>query len=216
MKKKFIALFFGVFFLLAFFKINSYADYYSDSNLLRTGMYNWDVNDLQWDLRALGYFKYSPTGYFGYDTKWSVRRFQRNKGLYVDGIVGYYTSREIKKEMVLKTARRYLGVPYVWGGTSPRGFDCSGYTHYVLLRNEIIVPRTAANQFKKGYWVSRRNLNKGDLVFFQTYKRGASHVGIYIGNNKFLNASSGWGKIVVGDLNIRYFRNHYIGAKRII
>jgi cell wall-associated NlpC family hydrolase len=128
----------------------------------------------------------------------------------------YYSSREHKVEKVLQRAESYIGVPYVWGGVSAHGFDCSGFTHYVLLKNNIIVPRTAAGQYKVGSYVPRNKLIPGDLIFFSTYKRGASHVGIYLGNHKFIQASSGWGHITVSDLRNNYYTNHYLGAKRVI
>ena len=76
------------------------------------------------------------------------------------------------------------GVPYVFGGTSRSGFDCSGYTQYVFRGSGISLPRTAAEQFRVGSSVSRAQLQSGDLVFFTTYASGASHVGIYIGRWK--------------------------------
>jgi cell wall-associated NlpC family hydrolase len=117
---------------------------------------------------------------------------------------------------VLQTAKQYQGVPYVWGGTSPSGFDCSGFTHYVFLKNGIVIPRVAKDQYKNGTWVSKSQLKPGDLVFFSTYTPGASHVGIYLGSNKFIHASSGAGKITISDLSNSYYVKHYLGAKRII
>lgn len=89
-------------------------------------------------------------------------------------------------------------------------------THYVFLKNDIIIPRVSADQYYTGTWVNRNELQIGDMVFFTTYKAGPSHVGIYIGNNKFIHASSGAGKITISDLNNLYYLQHYIGAKRVI
>lgn len=193
-----------------------HAEYYSDHTTLYAGMKSSEVTNLQNDLKSLGYFNYSSTGYYGSITKQAVMNFQANNGLSVDGIVGHYTAREIKVDLVLKTAKNNLGVPYLWGGASPGGFDCSGFTSYVLQKNGINVPRTTALQYNSGIVVSKSNLKQGDLVFFTTYKPGPSHVGIYLGNNQFIHASSGAGKITISDLNNTYYAPRFIGARRII
>jgi len=198
------------------FGSNVYADYYSDYITLRYGMRSNDVKRLQDDLKSLGYFNNNSTGYFGSLTNQSVIKYQKDNGLSVDGIVGHQTAKEIKVDKVIKLAKSYQGVPYTWGGTSPSGFDCSGFTHYVFLQNGITIPRTSAAQYNSGTWVHKSQLKPGDLVFFTTYKAGASHVGIYIGNNKFIHASSGAGKIVVSDMDNTYYKSHYVGAKRVI
>lgn len=107
----------------------------------------------------------------------------------------------------------YIGVPYVWGGTTPSGFDCSGFTSYTYKQAGVSLPRTAADQYTKGTAVSKSNLKKGDLVFFSTYKAGASHVGIYLNDNKFVHASSNGVK--VSSLGESYYANSYIGSKRV-
>lgn len=121
-----------------------------------------------------------------------------------------------KADAVIATAKQYIGVPYLWGGTTPKGFDCSGFVQYVFAKNGISLNRTADTQVKNGYAVSKANLKPGDLVFFQnTYKVGVSHVGIYIGNNQFIQASSSKG-IVISNLYSSYYVEHYYGARRVL
>ncbi len=117
---------------------------------------------------------------------------------------------------IIATAKNYLGVPYVWGGSSPSGFDCSGFIHYVYNKHGISLPRVSADQYKAGTSVSKSNLRPGDLIFFETYKPGPSHVGIYLGNNQFIHASSGAKKVMISDLTSSYYTSHYIGARRVI
>ncbi len=117
---------------------------------------------------------------------------------------------------VITTAHKYLGVPYVWGGSTVSGFDCSGYTQYVLKQNGISIPRTAAEQFTVGKPVAKTNLKVGDLVFFTTYKPGPSHVGFYIGDGKFIHASSGAKQVTISELAGEYYTSRYIGARRVI
>lgn len=193
-----------------------FADYYSDHTTLYYGMRSSEVVNLQNDLKYLGYFNYYSTGYFGSITNSAVTSYQKDKGLWVDGIVGKNTARQIKADKVVKLANHFWGVHYVWGGVSPSGFDCSGFTHYVLLKSNIIVPRTASAQYSAGTWVARDKLKPGDLVFFTTYKPGPSHVGFYLGNNKFIHASSGAGYVKVSDLTSSYYAKNYIGSKRVL
>lgn len=193
-----------------------FADYYSDDVTLSCGMSGNQVLGLQNDLKALGYFQTTPGGHFGNITLQSVIHFQQDNLLYADGVVGSRTARELKVQRILKTAKSYLGVPYVWGGISPDGFDCSGFVYCTFLKSGIILPRSAAAQYTQGTPVAKSNLRKGDLVFFETYKPGASHVGIYIGNGEFIQASSGAGKIVKSSLSNVYFTQHYLGARRIL
>ncbi len=115
---------------------------------------------------------------------------------------------------LLKSARGMLGVPYVWGGESPTGADCSGYVQLVFARHGVQLPRTADLQFNYGKKVPPGKEQPGDLVFFETYCPGPSHIGIYVGRRQFLHASSGAGQICLGSLETPYFKARYIGAKR--
>ena len=116
---------------------------------------------------------------------------------------------------IVATAKQYLGVPYKWGGTTPSGFDCSGFVYYVLRSNGINVSRTQTAMYSEGKPVSKSNLQPGDLVFFQnTYKAGLSHVGIYVGNGQFIHAPSSGKVVSYADLNSDYYVAHYYGAAR--
>lgn len=121
-----------------------------------------------------------------------------------------------KAQKIIATAKEYIGVPYVWGGTSPSGFDCSGLVYYVFRQHGISLNRTAATQYQHGVYVSKSNLQPGDLVFFQnTYKTGISHVGIYIGDGQFIHASSSSG-VIISALSNSYWASHYYGARRVL
>jgi cell wall-associated NlpC family hydrolase len=109
-------------------------------------------------------------------------------------------------------AMSFVGVPYVWAGSSPGGFDCSGFTQYVFQRLGVSLPRTADAQFAAGRPVS--DPMPGDLVFFQTYDWGASHVGIYLGNGYFVNAIRP--DVHVSSFASSYFRGRYLGARRFV
>lgn len=115
---------------------------------------------------------------------------------------------------IVKNAQKYMGVPYVWGGDTPAGWDCSGFTQYVMRESGITIPRTAAEQFEKGAAVNKTDLKVGDMVFFTTYKPGASHVGFYMGDGKFIHASSAAKQVTINSLSETYYAEHYIGARR--
>ncbi|WP_227936244.1 C40 family peptidase [Alkalihalobacillus deserti] len=110
-----------------------------------------------------------------------------------------------------QTASSLKGTPYVWGGTSPVGFDCSGFIRYVFNKHGKNLPRTTTNLYQKGQAVS--NLQPGDIVFFTTYKSGPSHAGIYLGNREFIHAGSSTG-VATASLNQSYWSERYLGAKR--
>ncbi|OLN24246.1 hypothetical protein BTO30_01630 [Domibacillus antri] len=120
-------------------------------------------------------------------------------------------------EIVTAYGKKFMGVPYVFGGTSPRGFDCSGFTQYIFKNSAgISLPRTAEQQYKIGKAVSKSNLQPGDLIFYaNTYKPGISHVGVYAGGNIVLNATSSSG-ITLVSMNDSYWGSKYAGAKRVI
>lgn len=123
--------------------------------------------------------------------------------------------KKSKGEMITVTAEKYKGVPYKFGGTSPKGFDCSGFVMYVFDQHGIKLPRTADKQFEKGKFVLHKDLKAGDLVFFSTYEKGASHCGIYMGKNNFIHASSSRG-VMISALSEKYWQDRYLGARRVL
>lgn len=112
-------------------------------------------------------------------------------------------------------ARNMVGKPYVYGGNSPRGFDCSGLVQYSYQRAGVSVPRTTRSQLKTGLPVTTHALRAGDLVFFDQEGRKYSHVGIYIGDGRFVHAPSSGKRVRIDRLDMRYWRKHFVAARRI-
>ncbi|CAM4451095.1 C40 family peptidase [Deinococcus marmoris] len=118
---------------------------------------------------------------------------------------------------VRTAAARFLGVRYNLGGSGRNGLDCSSFTQSVFRSMGISIPRTAASQWRSGYAVSRRDLRSGDLVFFNTMGRTASHVGLYVGDGMMANANSYRGRTVIEPLFANaYWASRYNGARRIM
>lgn len=120
------------------------------------------------------------------------------------------SSTASKVSALITEAKKYIGVPYVWAGSTPSGFDCSGYLNFVYAKVGISVPRTVETIWNATKHVS--SLQAGDLVFFETYKTGPSHAGIYLGNNKFIHAGSSRG-VEISDMENTYWKPRYLGAK---
>jgi len=130
----------------------------------------------------------------------------------------YHISKTDRKKL-LEDAKYFKGGKYVWGGTTPQGFDCSGYVQYLYKKHRVNLPRTAYAQSKKGEAVDINNLQKGDLLFFLTdKKRGipVTHVGIYLGDGQFIHAASKKKGIIISPVHYGYYSNKFVSAKRVI
>jgi cell wall-associated NlpC family hydrolase len=120
------------------------------------------------------------------------------------------------KDRLLRVAQRMLAVPYRFGGTTLWGLDCSGFVQKTFAFLNLDLPRSAREQFREGAKVAKEDLSPGDLVFFRTYAKYPSHVGIYLGDNRFVHASSRERKVTVESLDTPYYMKRYIGAKRLL
>ncbi|GHI01211.1 C40 family peptidase [Neobacillus kokaensis] len=118
----------------------------------------------------------------------------------------------INADELISEAKKYIGVSYVWGGTTPAGFDCSGFLNYVFNKKGISIARTVAALWDAGTSVS--NPQKGDIVYYNTFGKGPSHAGIYIGDNKFIHAGTSTG-VMITDMNNSYWKTRYLGAKSV-
>lgn len=163
----------------------------SSDTVLRYGSRGEDVRELQNDLILLGYLSGSADGVYGAKTRSAVTAYQSRNGLAADGAAGNATRSAATAEAfrirtVVDTAKSFLGTPYVYGGSSPAtGFDCSGLTQYAFRQAGLSIPRVSYEQAAAGIAVPKRQIRVGDLVAFND---PVSHVGIYIGNGKFIHA----------------------------
>lgn len=189
---------------------------------------DWKLTVAQQKLELLGYDVDRKDGRISKDTNEAIKKFQKEHGLKKSGKLDTKTYNKISWEAfkmegipdvrgkdIVKTAAKYKGVPYKFGGTTPKGFDCSAYVQYVFGRHDAKLPRTADAQVLDGIFVLKSKLKPGDLVFFSTYASGASHVGIYAGSGKFWSASTSRG-VVLDSLDTGYWKEHYYGARRVL
>lgn len=194
---------------------------------LKVGDKGWKVKVVQQKLNVVG-INTETSGKFSRETEKALKEFQKKHNLKVTGLLDDRTYREVinaafdkegirgvSGKEIIKTAAKYKGTPYKFGGTTPKAFDCSGYVQYVFAEHKAKVPRLADAQCLEGIFVLKKDLKEGDLVFFTTYEPGASHVGIYAGAGKFWHASSSTG-VMLSSLSEKYWREHYYGARRIL
>jgi len=122
------------------------------------------------------------------------------------------------KKHLLEEAKKHLGKKYVWAANGPSKFDCSGFTKYVYAKNGIKLPRKSTNQAKVGKKLTRSELRAGDLIFFDTSKEHngtVNHCGIYLGNNKFIHASSLYKKVTISSLHKNFYESRFEVGRRV-
>lgn len=118
-------------------------------------------------------------------------------------------------ENIINEGYKYIGIPYAWGGTSPSGFDCSGFVYFLYENQGIGIPRTVETLWDWNNSISVDEPKRGDIVYFETYKAGPSHMGIYLGNGEFIHASSSVG-VTVSKMDNPYYKQRYLGVKHIV
>lgn len=189
---------------------------------------NWRLKVAQQKLQVLGFSDERPSGRMTEATSSALKSFQKQYKLKADGELNDATYQKltweafakegipkVKGKEIVSRAAKYKGVPYVFGGTTTKGFDCSGYVQYVFKDCKAKLPRLADEQALQGIFVTQKQLRPGDLVFFTTYAAGASHVGIYAGDGQFWSASSSKG-VMLSSLKDDYWKQRYYGARRVL
>ena len=116
---------------------------------------------------------------------------------------------------IVTTALTLTGTPYRNGGSDPSGFDCSGFVQWVFARNGVRLPREVREQYDAGRKIDLREVQPGDLLFFETVSRGASHVGLAIGGDQFVHAPSTSGVVRVETFTATYWKTRFVGARRV-
>lgn len=189
-----------------------------EASLARRGLDAYYFRD------ASGLYKVQFGNYPTYDAARAEAEEFRRQGL-IDGffvatpdqysIAGIQRSgRGDLREELVGTARRFLGVPYLWGGEDRDGFDCSGLTMVSYRLNGLNLPRNSRAQFAAGRPIERRALQQGDLVFFATQGgRRVTHVGMYLGNGEFIHAPRPGQTVRIASLSSEYFKKTYVGAR---
>ena len=164
-----------------------------------------------------GWTSVSINGVRGYVNSAYVTTTKPSAEAVTTGSSGASADASNHAQFIVATAKQYLGYPYVYGGASPSGFDCSGFVNYVFKQCGYSMNRVAsAIYYNNGTYVEKGNLQPADLVFFSNSSESVGHVGIYIGNNQFIHASSSTVGVIISDLSSTYYLQHYVGAKRIL
>ena len=200
----------------------------ADSNSFQPGDQGTDVAEIQGQLVDLGY-DVMADGDYGPATVDAIKQFQQSQGINPNGLVDQTTYEallgrampEVSRgtnavaRRIIETSMQYMGVPYIFGGSTPSGFDCSGYVQYVFAQCGVSIPRTADYQYYAGTPIPTEDLRPGDCVFFSTYLPGPSHVGIYLGDGNFIHASSSRG-VTTDTLSRSYWVQTFLGGRRLI
>ncbi len=169
----------------------------------------------------------------GITTPTNETAFNTNRGTQVEDIeyISYRNQNNFQQnyrranpfrtiQTIEARAKSFLGVPYVWGATGPNKFDCSGFTQWVYRDAGINIPRVSKDQARVGEFVTYNNLQRGDMVFFDTKKHRqglVTHVGIYLGNGNFIHASSAGKKVVIYNFNEKpYYKKRFLWGRRVV
>ncbi|WP_078576587.1 C40 family peptidase [Salipaludibacillus agaradhaerens] len=224
--------------------INDSSQSQQQSDYLAFGDESHEVKQLQQQLKKAGYYTAEADGVYGSYTQQAVRQLQKDHQLSVDGLAGKEVLNfladnldELKQQTastkssdkantvsdhssseapattdVIATAKNLIGIPYEWGGTTTSGFDCSGFLQYVYDKSGITLPRTVAEIWEVTTPVS--SPQPGDIVFFETYQKGPSHAGIYLGDGQFIHTGSSSG-VSIADLQNSYWQPRYLETRRI-
>lgn len=158
--------------------------------------------------------------------EWTLVRYKDTLGFVYSKYLNDKTTEiskintSISADKIIQYAKSLLGKKYVWADEGPNTFDCSGFTWYVYKNiTKIYLPRSSKEQGAYGTYINKENLQPGDLVFFDTVgvkDNVISHVGIYMGNNQFIHASSGQGKVVISQLDSNYYSKAFVNGRRVL